>query len=201
MNDLVIVVADADMEGAVRGLLPRTKALGLQSRITFHVIRHPRRDPGVFHEAHEWLRPLKQKYRYALVMLDREGSGQERRSAQEIEQAVQRKLDRSGWKERSAVVVMDPELEVWVFSPSRHVVEIVADGDLQTFRKVLRLAPTRSDGKPRRPKETMEAILRTKRIPRSSDIYRSLAERVTLSGCRDPSFQKFRQILRTWFGQ
>jgi len=102
MKDLVILVADADMEQALRGLLARPGALGIRAGITFDVFRHPRRDPGVFHEAHEFLRLLQGQYRYALVMLDREGSGQEHLSAQEITQAIQTRLDQSGWQDRSA---------------------------------------------------------------------------------------------------
>jgi len=172
----------------------------LQANISFDVFKHPRRDPGVFHEADEFLRPFQNQYRYALVMLDREGSGQEERTPEEIEQAIQKRLDKVGWKDRSAVVVLDPELETWVFSDSPHVPEIIAGGDVDLYRQVLTAQTRLSNGKPERPKEAMEEILRRKGIPRSSGLYRELAKRVSLSRCRDRSFQRFREILQGWFG-
>ncbi|GIX46025.1 MAG: hypothetical protein KatS3mg131_0236 [Candidatus Tectimicrobiota bacterium] len=90
-KDPVILVADADMEHAMRGLLSRPQALGIREGITFDMFRHPRRDPGVFHTAHDFLRPLQDQYGHALVLLDREGSGQERRTPQEIEADIQRR--------------------------------------------------------------------------------------------------------------
>lgn len=198
-KDLVILVADADMEQTMKGLLTRPRALGIRDGITVDVFRHPRRDPGIFHEAHEFLRPLQGQYRYALVMLDREGSGQEELSALEIEAEVQKRLNDSGWEGRSAVVVLDPELEVWVFSDSPHVIEVIADGDERFYREVLGTQLASGHGKPERPKEVMEEILRRKRIPRSSALYKELAERVSFSKCLDPAFKRFRKNLQRWF--
>jgi len=200
-KDLVLLVADTDMEQAVKGLLfKRSKALGLQTDIKFDVFKHPQRDPGVFHKAHEFLRPLQNQYRYALVMLDRVGSGQEGKSAEAIERAIQERLDRVGWNNRSAVIVLDPELEVWVFSQSPHVIQVIADGDMDLYQQVLNAYGMSKTGKPERPKEAMEEILRRKRIPRSSGLYRELAEQVSLERCNDRAFQRFREILRRWFG-
>jgi len=198
-KDLVILVADADMEHAIRGLLSRPQALGIRDGITVDVFKHPRRDPGVFHEAQGFLRPLQDQYRYALVMLDREGSGQENRSAQEIEDDIQRRLDAAGWRARSGVVVLDPELEVWVFSNSRHVIDVIADGDVRLYRQILNTNLMSAYGKPMHPKEVMEKILQRKHIPRSSGLYQELAERVSLTRCQDPAFQRFRVLLQGWF--
>lgn len=198
-KDLVVLVADADMEQAVRGLLARPQSLGIRSGITFDVFKHPRRDPGVFHEAHEFLRPLQGQYEYALVMLDREGSGQENRSAQDIENEIQQRLNAAGWSERSAVVVLDPELEAWVFSNSLHVVKVIADEDQDLFREILQQCERNALGKPQCPKEVMEEILRRKGIPRSSALFRELATRVGLSQCADPAFNRLKSALQRWF--
>lgn len=53
--------------------------------------------------------------------------------------------------------------------------------------------------KPVRPKEAMEDALRSVRLPRSSALYRQLAQQVSLSRCTDESFLKLRKILQTWF--
>ena len=54
-------------------------------------------------------------------------------------------------------------------------------------------------GKPVRPKEAAEAALRKVRRPRSSNIYRKLAEVVSLQLCTDPAFLKLKSILQNWF--
>lgn len=198
-KDLVVLVADVNMEQTVRGLLDRPQSLGIRRGITFDVFIHPRRDPGVFHEAHEFLRSLQCKYEYALVMLDREGSGQEHRSAQEIGDGIQQRLNDAGWSGRSAVVVLDPELEAWVFSNSPHVVNVIANGDQHLFRDILQQCKRNALGKPQRPKEVMEEILREKRIPRSSALCKELATRVGLSRCADPAFNQFKSTLQKWF--
>ncbi|MGQ9859519.1 MAG: hypothetical protein ACUVS3_12650 [Thermodesulfobacteriota bacterium] len=68
MKDLVVLVPDKNTEAAMKALLEhRQHALGIRP-ITFDIFVHPRRDPGVYHEAEEFLRPLQSQYRYALVL-------------------------------------------------------------------------------------------------------------------------------------
>lgn len=119
----------------------------------------------------------------------------------ELEQQVQQLLDASGWQGRSAVVVIDPELESWVFSTSLHVVDVFAGGDAEVFQRVVESFPKTSLGKPQKPKEAVEKLLRQKAIVRSSALYKELASRVSLKGCVDPAFQRLCAILRSWFPQ
>lgn len=58
-----------------------------------------------------------------------------------------------------------------------------------------------STPKPSRPKEAMEAVLRRNRKPRSSSIYRGLAEKVSFQRCTDRAFVKLADCLRRWFGE
>jgi hypothetical protein len=55
VKDLIVLVADADMEAAVRGLLSRPSALGIRP-ISFDVKRHVQRDAGCRSGAHDLLR-------------------------------------------------------------------------------------------------------------------------------------------------
>jgi len=96
MKDLVVLVADKNMEAAVKTLIEkRHESLGIR-QVQADVFVHPRRDPGVFHEAHIFLQPFRGEYRYALVMFDREGCGQENKPAQQVEQEVKQRLEQSG---------------------------------------------------------------------------------------------------------
>jgi hypothetical protein len=200
MKDLVVVVADHNTEQAISALLQRNKALQIRA-IDFDIFVHPERDPGVLQRGVALLNQIDalQKYHYALLMFDREGCGKETLASSNLEQLVQGDLDANGWQGRSAVVVIDPELEAWVFSNSPHVVEVFADGDEELFRRILNSFPQTPLGKPQRPKEAVEKLLRQKAIVRSSALYGELASKVSLKGCADPAFQKFCAFLQGWF--
>ena len=123
-KDLIVLVADGHQEQTVATLLTRRQpSLGIRQiaiDIDSDIRPHPNRDPGVFHGAGSFLEVLAQQYEHALVLIDAEWSGSPA-SAKEIEEKNQGDLNRNGWKGRSAVIVIDPELEIWVWSMSPHV--------------------------------------------------------------------------------
>ena len=200
--DLVVLVADADAEAALKALLAeRVAALNIRP-ITFQIIRDPDHDAGVFTRAHDLLRPYLRQVAYALVLLDREGSGVEHRSAPDIELELEQRLWRNGWLDvneapRASAIVLDPELEIWVWSRSPHVAEILglSPDVLQDLLSSFALA---SSGKPQRPKEAMYAALRRSKRPLSASIFRELAVRVSLRS-EERAFDKLRQTLQLWF--
>lgn len=198
-KDLIVLVADKDMEQAVKALLKRHESLRIRQDITFDVLVDPGHDPKVFLRAHEFLRPYQNQYRYCLVMFDRIGSGQEDRSAKNLEDEVQSRLEKAGWRGRCAVVVLDPELEVWVFVDSPRVAEVIARCDEDLVNKKKKCDVDLSTGKPNHPKEVMREILNEKRIPWSSALHGKLAEKVSLAKCQDKAFKKFSEVLRSWF--
>jgi len=197
MEPLVILVADSNMRAAMQGLFRRPQALGIRP-IQPEILVHPHRDPGVRTGAHTFLRSFTSRYLYALVMFDREGCGQEQKSASQIEQDVQARLDTVGWKGRSKVIVIDPELEVWVWSRSPQVLRVLGISS-QEMQRIYQRYGTNPYGKPLRPKEALEEVLRRQRRPRSSAIYRELATRVSLRRCTDPAFRELLTVLRQWF--
>jgi len=199
-RDLVVLVADKNMEESLHGMFARYDALGIRP-MDYVIYVHPQHDPGCLRNSQDILRPFAQSYQYALVMLDREGCGSSD-SRERLEQVVEARLSSNGWETRCAVIVLDPELEMWVWSTSTHVESVLGWADrLPPMRQWLRENGYLLDRshKPVRPKETMEKVLRQTGKPRSSSIYRQLAERVSLQGHQDPAFQKLCEILRTWF--
>lgn len=112
-------------------------------------------------------------------------------------------MSAAGWKGNAAAIVIDPELENWVWGHSPHVATALGWTDKeQGIREWLleeEFLAEATQAKPSRPKEAMEAVLRHVRRPRSSAIYRAIASTVSLAGCNDPSFVKFRQALHGWF--
>jgi len=201
MKDLVILVADKNIEYTVQGLLGRPHDLGIRD-IEWDLFVHPRRDPGCLNEAHEFLRPMTRDYAYALVLFDRHGCGRENDPSDALSDRVRSRLARNGWPERAEVVVLDPELEAWVWSPSPHVEECLGwthqHPPLREWLAEQGYWP-RQTPKPPDPKAAMEAVLRQVRKPRSSAIYLDLARQVSLHGCTDAAFRRFGETLRRWF--
>lgn len=200
-RDLVVLVADKDIEATVTGLLSRADALGVRP-VTWEPFRHPNRDSGCFKVAHDFLRSQTNRFDHALVMFDRHGCGRDAQARVLIEEDVESRLNANGWQGRAAAVVLDPELEVWVWSPSRRVDEALGwKGRQPALRDTLTAEGMLTAGatKPADPKRAVARALEIVRKPRSSAIYEELARAMPVTGCRDPAFQKLLEVLRRWF--
>lgn len=205
MKELVILVADKDIELTVKGVLTRHQALGIGRLVhqqDFDCFAHPEHDPGCLRGSESFLRQFVNFYEHALVLFDREGCGKQHLSREAIEQEVESRLSLSGWNDRAAVVVLDPEIEIWVWSDSPQVDGVLGwegrQPDLRTWLQQQNLlAPNQF--KPERPKEAMQAALRQSGKPRSSALYLQMAEKVSLNRCADPAFLKLKNTLQLWF--
>jgi hypothetical protein len=201
-KDLVVLAADGQMEFAVKGLLTRGCALGFREvSVDIHV--HPAKDPGCFLRGHDFLRAFHRQYRHAIVLFDREGCGREDNPREALEQELEERLSSSGWGDRAAVIVLDPELEIWVWSDSPEVDAVLGWTDrTPCLTDWLQAAGYSTSGqtKPRRPKEALEQALRSVRKGRSSAIFFQLAQRVSVNRCTDPAFLKFKATVQRWFG-
>jgi hypothetical protein len=199
-RDLIVLVADKNTDYGLRGLLGRPRALGIRP-IDAQILVHPRRDPGCRREAHDFLRPFATGYRHALVMFDREGSGSDA-SRQTLEEEVSARVRGSGWNTRADVVVLDPELEVWVFTPSPHVEHCLEwPKNRGRVRAWLERQGRWAHGqpKPTTPRDALERVLLEIGRPRSSTLYQCLGAHVSLRRCVDGAFQKLVDTLRGWF--
>jgi hypothetical protein len=200
--DLFVLTAGSDEKAAMDALLEhRAASLGIRT-CRFEVRKHPQHDGGCLLRAPELLRTVQSQAAHALVVFDREGCGAEARAPSEIEVELEALLDQQGWERRARVVVIDPELEIWLWSDSPHVARVLGwTGDGANLREWLTAKGFLSAGaiKPARPKETMKAVLRETRVKFSAAIFADAARKVSLDRCQDPSFIRFRQILRDWF--
>jgi hypothetical protein len=200
-KDLMVLTADGNAEAAIRGILSRHKSLGIRPIIAdFHT--HPRHDPGVLGNCHEFLRAFTQDYAHALVFMDREGCGAEELDRESLEDRLRESLRRAGWDDRAEAVVFDPELEIWVWSDSPWVDKVLGwkgrDPGLRAWLCSQGLLST-GDIKPAKPKEALEKALRIAREPRSSSMYGQLARHISLNRCQDPAFLKLKGVLASWF--
>jgi len=200
-KDLVVVVPCLDIQESVGALLRRVQALHIHP-VSWLIARHRLRDSGVFRQCHEFLRPFQRSARYALVICDREGCRRPSDTRENLEGEIERRLRLNGWADRSAAVVIDPELEAWFWSDSPHVRQVL--GWSARFGKLSAWLAQQGyllpgQRKPARPKEAVEKALCRTGQRRSSSLYRELAEHAAFETCADPAFAKFKSVLRAWF--
>src|ERR1035438_7452055 len=91
MKDLALLVADKNMDFAMRGILSRPKALGIRS-VSYEIRQHGGRDGGVRTTGPETLARLRREFSYGIVMLDWEGSGTRANSAIALERELDLRL-------------------------------------------------------------------------------------------------------------
>lgn len=197
----MILVADTDIELTMRGLLSSPVTLGIRP-IDFEVFTHPRHDPGCVHEGVSFLTKYSGEFSHGLLVLDHEGSGREDRTSNNLEDELDCEFRRTAWDERCKAIVLEPELEAWVWSTSPHVYAVAGwKGRGDELRSCLVGKGLWRDGemKPHRPKEAFHVALRAARKPRSVSLYWQIAERVSLERCADRSFHVFRDTVRKWF--
>jgi hypothetical protein len=199
---LVVLVADADTKAVIKTLLlKRHQSLGIkpmEEDKDFVIHEHPNRDPGVRTGAVDFLRPFQRDFCHALVIFDHKGCGAEREKPQDLEHELEQELKRNGWSDRCAVIVIEPELEAWVWVGSHHIAR-VSGLTVKALQDLMAKFPQNNLGKPVEPKEAWREVLRRGGRKPSAKIFGELAESVSLSRCQDRAFRKLVDVLRCWF--
>ena len=131
------------------------------------------------------------------MLIDAEWGGL---SVEQIEEKIQGDLNKKGWEGRSAVIVINPELEIWVWAQSPHVPRLLG----MDWEGIKNLGHQmgywqEDETKPSRPKELLLEVLRRTGKRRSARLYQQLAQKVGLKRCRDSSFRRFCEVLQAWF--
>jgi hypothetical protein len=208
MEDLIVLVADKDMELTMMALLNRHQSFNIRE-INFKIVPHINRDNGCFQEAEKFLQIYQEEYTHALVLFDYHGSGPDVRtnklSHKETVQDVENRLQKSGWKAANAkAIVSNPELEIWLWTDSTHHLEdLLSWKDSKKPKEYLQSTTKHwitGELKPQFPKDAFDAILNHTGKRRSSDWFKKLAERMSFKNCQDPNFLKLKEVLVNWFG-
>ena len=203
VKDLIVLTADKQMQRTVETLLNhRRKSLEIAD-ISLDVRRHPKKDPGCRTAAGGILTPLRNEYRKAMVMFDFQGCGERNRTASELEVDLEQEFENAGWgRDRVAFVVIEPELEAWVFGSSfaqlRRAVRWTQSQPIEEWLETRNYLSS-DNSKPADPKAAIESVLAVQKKPLSSSLFVDLAEQVSLARCQDRAFQKFRTVLQGWF--
>ena len=200
MKDLVVLVADKNMQATLRGALARPEALGIKS-ISFDFRVHPGRDGGARTSGPAVLATEHRRFSHALLVLDLEGSGSNTDDPVEQEHDLDARLSLQ-WKDRGKSVVIAPELDVWMWGSDNALRDVFRWPRKGSIRDWLRAEGFEFDaaGKPVRPKEALEAMVRVHLQARSSALYEKVAAKISLKRCKDAAFVRLRTQLQRWFG-
>lgn len=208
MEDLVILTPDNAYKQVLPAILAKYQALGIRS-VTAEIVSDPLHDSS--DQAVELLRPYKSTHRRALVVRDIEGSGREAQGAAALESNLHAQLIQSGWQgDDAAALVLEPELESWLRFGSSHMGGVLQElarknrdqlPKWETKLQEICLQHGGMDqlGKPVRPKEVFQDLLRVYHIRPSNAILGKLAEKESLRNCRVPSFLRFCERMQEWF--
>jgi hypothetical protein len=205
MRDCVFLVADKNMEAAFQGFLEREqfhRSLGcglfeFDARLDL-LVGAGQNDPGLYTRGHELLRSYQRTHRHAVIVLDEAWDGSP--GAAKIEAKMRRDLEESGWvREQVEVIVICPELEVWVCHDSPQVARVL--GVQASLKELLvREQLWQADKpKPDDPKTGIERVLRQVRMPRSSALFKKITSEISVKRCIDPAFGRLRDALQRWF--
>lgn len=199
MKDLLLLVADKNMQFALKGALPRSASLEIRA-IEFDFIVHSGRDGGVRKTGSDLLCLERSQYSHGLLVLDFEGCGTDHVTALDLEAELNDRL-RPLWNGQARAIVIDPELDIWMWGGDYAVQQVIGWPRPERLRDWLIAEgfEVQPNGKPVRPKEALEAALRVARQPRSSAVYQAIASTISLSRCDDAAFDRLRAILKGWF--
>jgi hypothetical protein len=198
VKDLIVLVADSNMEYTIRAGLERPKSLGIRP-VTVDFSVHVQRDGGVRSTGAEVVRLRRRAYSHALMVLDYDGSG-----AQEAPEELEARLDgelRPVWGSNAKTIAIVPELEAWIWGSDNALKPVLGWSHEVSIRQWVSVAgfTVSNEGKPDPPKEAFEAVLRECQVPRSSAVYANIAGRISIPRCTDPALKRLRDQLRAWF--
>ena len=201
---VVFLVADRAMETVFSKFLNRERFWqGLRcGSFDWDLVRDVQEtDGGVHRRGHLILEPFRNTHEYAVVVLDSQFGGE--LPASRVQQDIETNLKGCGWPaDRIAVIVIEPELEAWIWQNSPHVESAFKHKDktqsLRDFLSAQRRWPAEA-AKPPEPKATAEFLLKRNRAGTATAIYAKIAEKISVKGCVDPAFRRMRLALRTWF--
>ncbi len=204
MKDILILTADKCAELTMKALMNRMPKSENIAEFCFDVITHPKRDPGIANQAVEYVRPYIGDYRFLLVIFDHEGSGMENYPRIDLESHIESELNQNGWQDRNACILLEPELESWLWVNKTHlhrVMEWRNEQDIYSWLEMNGFNSLPTIRKPERPKEAFESALRFQKIPFSAALYSGLAQQASYKDCVDPSFKKLVSAVRNWFSE
>jgi hypothetical protein len=212
MRDVIFHLANEHMEKGFKAFFAREDwhfALGcrrfsidpLNEKDIFRVPGHT--DGGIWKHAGKNLRPFRDKYQYAIIILD--ADFEPHPGAKVLHQDISEAMTKSGWEpERFAVIVIQPELEAWLWAPNLNVARAFGHKDFEQLRGKLEAERLWDSGKPK-PNDLKRARDRAARLggkKTGGPIFKGVFSEISKRACEccvEPGFMALRATLKTWF--
>jgi len=127
VRDCIFLLADLGMVAAFKGFFSRQSFYYALGTASFKIdpqldiiCDSAGNDPGVYTRAHELLRTYQSSHRYAVIVLDNAWEGSP--GVEKIRANISANMELVGWQaNRFVVIVIDPELEAWMWQDNPHV--------------------------------------------------------------------------------
>ena len=199
MKDLALIVADKNMDFALRGILSRIASLKIRS-IEYETRVQVGRDGGVRTYGPDTLSLLHHRFYHGIIMFDWNGSGTEFENPSELEQDLDQRLEKT-WGDRAKAIVIEPELDAWVWGSDNALREVLDWNEVPQIREWLETKGFvfHTHRKPIRPKNALNELMFKLKRPRSSALYEQVANKISLEKCVDPAFLRLKNTLQEWF--
>jgi hypothetical protein len=167
----------------------------------FRVPRHT--DGGVWKHAGANLRPFRDKYRFAVIVIDADFDPHPGPAV--LLSDISTDMMTEGWeRERFAVIVIQPELEAWLWAPNLNVARAFGHEDFGALRRQLEQEQLWDSGDPK-PKNLKHATARAAKLGKKQTggpIFMSVFGAISMRACQscvEPGFVALRAALQNWF--
>jgi hypothetical protein len=193
--ELVGLFADFDAQRFVETLIERGIERHCLRDMRRKFMRDPMCDAHVAREPTAALDPyLSKQTCHFLIMLDHHGSGYEKDSREKLEEDVVDRLVRSGVdRQRVAVIVFEPELEVALIPVWNRVLDLLAAKSTH-LQKEIPLDP-------KDPKSSLKDALVHYQLRSGSALFGELAKKLSLKHLKTgDALGRIARVLVDWFG-
>lgn len=212
MRDVIFHLADEHMEKGLKAFFSRDDwhyAMGcrkadINPENNTDILRVPGcTDGGIWKNAAENLDPFRDKYARAVIVLDEDFEPHP--GPDTLRADITEAMVKSGWdEERFAVVVIQPELEAWLWAPNVNVALAFGHKDFDQLRGALEKEKLWTPGEPK-PHDIKAARDRAAGLggkktggPIFKGVFNALSKKA-LDRCVEPGFGVLRTALQTWF--
>jgi hypothetical protein len=200
--DLFVILEGSGDEVVLEALLKRPSDLGIRA-VTF---KCERRSSAVRTQGPDIAREQRREFRYVICLWDHGGSGREQQPPSRVQGEVQARLNRNTLKGCSKALIIDPELEIWLWQDSAAIASALGVGEdrlaewLRDWQRKHFPTQTVETLVRQQPKEALEEVIKQSGKKRTSTLYRHITAVANLNlWSGEASFRRLCRTLRRWF--
>lgn len=199
-----MIVAGRKDEVVLKAVLKRWQELGIRP-IIFEINRRGS-DSIVVREGAMQARIRAREFKHFLCLWDHKDSGKGNEPPSQVQDELQEHLNRRRLQNREKALVIDPELEIWLWQDKKAIARVLGISQKQLARCLNRW---QSANFPKRtleqilskfPKEALEEVCQEAREKLTAALYQRIAHTADLSlWASEQGFQQLCQTLLNWF--